>query len=129
MPEQGVSKSVDEGVGTGVKSQLFHTITGAVEQRVVSPPVSGDFKGGTSVTIPTTQVIVAAAKAQLASCVIVDDEGNSFPDAFDFVEWTTSDAAKGTVDARGVVTKIGESNVVITATVLGQTDTCTVSTT
>jgi hypothetical protein len=116
-------------VGTGIKSQLFHTITGAVEQRLVSPPVSGDFKGGTSVTIPATQVIAAGISAQLASCVIVDDEGNSFPDAFDFVEWTTADPAKATVDERGVVTKIGAANVVITATALGQTDTCTISVT
>lgn len=129
MPEQGVVKSVAEGVGSERRSQLLNTIAAGAEQKLGSAPVSGDFKAGTSVTIPATQVIAAAASARITSCVAVDDEGNSFSDAFNIVEWSSSDVAKGTVDIRGIVTKIGASDVIITATFLGQTDTCTISVT
>lgn len=129
MAEQAVVKSVIESIISGVRSHLFRTISGGAEERLASPPVSGDFKGGTSVVIPATQVIAAGVTAQISSCTFTDDEGNIFADAYDIVEWTTSDAAKGTVDKSGRVTKIGASDVIITATCLTKTDTCTVSVT
>lgn len=127
MAQQGVSKSVGVGTKTGIKSHLLRTIAAGAEQKIVTPPVSGDFKGGTSVVIPTTQVIAAAASAQISSCVVTDDEGNILTGAFEFVEWSVDDEEKGTINNSGVLTKIGASNVVVTATVLGVTDTCTVS--
>ena len=129
MPVQGVTKSVGQGVNSGVRSPSLRVIAAGAEQRLVTPPVSGDYMGGVSVVIPTTQVIVAAATAKIATCVVTDDEGNVLSDAHDVVEWTADNESNGTVDSQGNVTKIGESNVVITATCLGVNDTCTVSTT
>lgn len=127
MAQQGVAKSVDEGVDTGVRTGLIRAITGGAEQEIVSAPVGGDFKGLTSLVIPATQVIAAAAVARIATCVITDDEGNVISNAYEYCVWSSSDVAKGTVTQKGIVTKIGNDDVIITAAALGGTDTCTVS--
>jgi hypothetical protein len=127
MPVQGVTKSVAQGVNTGIKSHLFRTIAAGAEQRIITPPVSGDYMGGTSVVIPATQVIAAGNTAKISSCVITDDEGNVFSNAHDFVDWSADNESNGTVDSQGRVSKIGATDVVITAACLGVNDTCTVS--
>ena len=129
MVVQAVVKSVTQGVGSERRSELYEATATGGERKVGSAPVSSDQMGGTTVVIPATVTIdLADGPTQVVSCVLTDDEGNIFTDAYLQTLWTSADEDIATVNDNGVITPVAEGGPInITASAMGVTDTIAVT--
>lgn len=129
MTLQSVNTGLDgSDIDYDMRTGLAEARDQGTEEDVVLPPVGGEQADVTvNVTPASATIDLSDVETQQLAVSVTDGQGRT-QDVLEYCSFSSANEAIATVDSNGLITPTGVGGPInITATVMGQTDTCAIT--